>query len=97
MEEKLFAVYILTNTYHTVLYTGVTSDLRARMVQHREGLIDGFAKKYHCKILLHYQTTGSAEAAIAREKEIKGWSRVKKEVIITMQNPSWEDLYESIW
>ena len=96
MDEKLFAVYIITNPRHTVLYVGVTNNLVRRITEHRSGTVDGFAKKYNCRKLVFFEVTTDAYSAISREKEIKGWSRLKKEAIVTMQNPTWLDLYPEI-
>lgn len=97
MQEKNFSVYILTNRTKTVLYVGVTSNLQRRITEHRVGLIDGFAKKYHCHILVYFESGYGAFEGIAREKEIKAWRREKKESLVFIVNPSWADLYETIW
>ena len=85
-------VYILTNKNHTVLYTGVTSNLEQRVWQHKSRTIEGFTKKYNCDKLIWFQVAEEIESAIAREKQIKSWSRKKKEVIINELNPQWRDL-----
>ncbi len=97
MDEKVFFVYMLTNISRSVLYAGVTNNLQRRMAEHRSGIIDGFTKKYRCTILVYFEATGEAYAAITREKEIKGWTRAKKNVMVNSVNPNWDDLYESIW
>ncbi|WP_093664831.1 GIY-YIG nuclease family protein [Sphingomonas gellani] len=79
-----------------MLYTGVTSDLSRRAWQHREGVADGFTKRYGCKLLVWFEVADTMDAAIAREKQIKGGSRAKKLVLITTMNPGWADLYEGI-
>ena len=94
--DKIFAVYIITNKNDSVLYTGVTSDLKRRIYQHREKLADGFSKKYNLYKLVYYEVCPGAEAAIAREKQIKGGSRKKKLDLITSMNPDWKDLYDEI-
>lgn len=96
-DEKLFAVYILTNVSRSVLYIGMTNNLQRRMIEHREGRCDGFAKKYHCTALVYFETAENPEATIAREKELKGWSRMKKNALISISNPRWADLFETIW
>ena len=73
--EKLYCVYILTNQRNTVLYTGVTGDLRARVQQHREKLLPGFTDRYNVFKLVYYEVGGDASGAIAREKQIKAGSR----------------------
>ena len=78
------------------LYTGVTSHLIQRAWQHREGVIDGFTKRYGCKILVWYDLADTMEAAIMREKQIKAGSRAKKLALIEAMNPGWRDLFEEI-
>ena len=78
------------------LYTGVTSHLIQRAWQHREGVIDGFTKRYGCKILVWYDLADTMEAAIMREKQIKAGSRTKKLALIEAMNPGWRDLFEEI-
>lgn len=92
MEEKQFFVYIITNKHHTVLYTGITNNFRRRLYEHRNGLAPGFAAKYRCKKLVYWEVGGSAEFAIAREKQIKAGSRQKKLDLIDAKNPGWLDL-----
>jgi putative endonuclease len=91
--ERLYYVYILTNDRHTVLYTGVTSDLKIRIYQHREKLIAGFTKRYNVWKLVYYEVGTDAAGAIAREKQIKAGSRNKKLQLINSFNPEWRDLY----
>ena len=95
MSEQ-YAVYIITNPHHNVLYIGVTNDLKRRIFEHREKLIGGFSKKYNISKLVYYEQSGSIEAAIAREKQIKGGSRQKKLDLINGFNPAWKDLYIEI-
>ena len=77
-------------------YTGVTSDLVKRAWQHREGHADGFTKRYGCKLLVWYELAGTIDAAITREKQIKGGSRTKKISLIEGFNPDWADLFDTI-
>ena len=91
-----FAVYILTNQGHSVLYTGVTRDLKRRVFEHRQGLVEGFTRRYHAKKLVWYEVTDSAYSAITREKQIKAGSRAKKLAQIDTMNPGWRDLYDEI-
>ena len=91
--EKAFCVYILASARNGTLYIGVTSDLVRRVWQHREGLADGFTKKYRTSILVWYDT---ADSAITREKQIKKWNRGWKIRLIEETNPYWNDLYEQI-
>jgi putative endonuclease len=94
--NKQYFVYILTNKRNNVLYTGVTNDLQRRVYEHREKLVPGFTKKYNVYKLVYYEMTESIEAAIKREKQIKGGSRRKKIDMIQGMNPQWRDLYEDI-
>ena len=88
----MYYVYILTNWNNKVLYTGVTNNLERRLYEHRNELADGFTKRYHVHKLVYYDTTTDATAAIAREKQIKGWTRQKKNALIETLNPEWRDL-----
>jgi putative endonuclease len=88
-----YYVYIMTNQART-LYTGVTSDLRRRVWQHKQKLIEGFTSRYNITQLVYYEETPNVEAAIAREKQLKGWLRRKKIDLIEAQNPGWGDLSE---
>jgi putative endonuclease len=84
-------VYILVGRTGT-LYTGVTSDLYSRVLQHRNGIKSGFASKYDCNRLAYFEEYGDIRSAIGREKTIKGWIRVKKIALIESLNPEWKDL-----
>ena len=90
----MYYVYILTNNSHHSLYIGVTNDLERRLYEHKAELLDGFTKQYHLHKLVYYEETGDVNAAIAREKQLKGWSRQKKDALIASVNPLWEDLSE---
>ncbi len=90
-------IYILTNKNHTVLYTGVTSNLANRLYEHRIGLYKtSFTFKYNVKELVYYEEFLSIEDAISREKQIKAGSRQKKLDLINRLNPDWKDLSDSI-
>jgi putative endonuclease len=91
--EKVYCVYILTNQRNTVLYTGVTGDLSARVHQHREKALPGFTNRYNVYKLVYYETVYDTSGAIAREKQIKAGSRQKKIDLINPLNPEWRDLY----
>jgi putative endonuclease len=91
-----YYVYIMTNQHNPVLYTGVTNDLMRRIFEHKEKLIDGFTKRYNLAKLVYYEVLSNAEAAIKREKQIKGGSRKKKVDLIKSMNPEWKDLYDTI-
>ena len=90
--DKKFYVYILTNTGQTVLYIGVTNDLPRRIGEHKASLIEGFTKRYKVWKLIYFEEFGDIKYAIAREKQLKGWVRVKKENLIKSVNPSWREL-----
>jgi putative endonuclease len=94
--RKQYYVYILTNARHTVLYTGVTSDLQKRVYQHRMKLVPGFTSRYNVDKLVFYDVADNPEAAILREKQIKAGSRAKKIALINGMNPQWLDLYDSL-
>ncbi len=89
-------VYIMTNAENRVLYVGVTSDLKARVYQHRQSLIIGFTERYHATKLVYYEAFGDIELAIAREKQIKGGSRKRKVALVDSVNPTWSDLWGEI-
>jgi len=88
-------VYIMTGR-SDILYTGVTSELRARVNQHKNKTVDGFTKKYNLTSLVYYEAHSDCRSAIAREKQIKGWSRAKKIALIESMNPQWRDLSEGL-
>lgn len=94
--EKQFYVYILSNYKRNVLYTGVTSNLPKRTYEHKNGVIEGFTKDYKVHDLIYYETYENAESAIEREKQLKRWSRIKKNTLIAKANPSLKDLYPTI-
>ena len=83
---------MLASQRNGTLYIGVTSNLPQRMYQHREGIVDGFSKKYSIKMLVYYELCEDMNSAIAREKALKGITRAKKIALIELANPDWEDL-----
>ncbi len=87
-----YYVYMMTNKGNRTLYVGVTNDLERRIVEHREKLIPGFTQRYNITKLVYYEHCFDIKAAIAREKQIKGWLRIKKNALIEDINPQWEDL-----
>ena len=86
----------MTNKNNTVLYTGVTNDLNRRVYEYKKKLMDGFTKKYNVDKLVFYEVYDDINNAIAREKQIKGYSRIKKEKLINEFNPHWEFLNDRI-
>jgi putative endonuclease len=91
--EKEYYIYIMTNKYNTVLYKGVTNDLKRRVYEHKEKLTEGFTKKYNTTKLVYYEICKEIDTAIMREKQIKGGSRNKKIELINKVNSDWRDLY----
>ena len=87
-----YYVYILTSKTNSVMYVGVTNDLNRRLYEHKNGLVDGFTKKYNVHKLVYCEETQSIDDAIAREKQIKGWKREKKNQLVETVNPKWIDL-----
>ena len=94
MAYKTYFVYMVTNRWKNVLYTGVTNSLERRVWEHKNGSVRGFTKQYNCDRLVYFEDFGEIDQAIAREKQIKGWSRAKKDALIAAQNPEWKDLAE---
>jgi putative endonuclease len=95
-DEKQPTVYIMTNKPKGVLYIGVTSQPVQRWLQHRMKMIKGFTEKYNCTRLAWFERWDTMEQAITREKQVKGWLREKKIVLIESLNPGWNDLYDEI-
>ena len=92
-----YYVYILTNKYCTVLYTGVTRDLIRRVYEHKNHFDkDSFTSKYNVTRLVYFEETNDVRSAIEREKQIKNWSRKRKTDLIFEKNPHWVDLYNSL-
>ena len=90
-------VYIITNRYNKVLYTGVTSELRARIWEHKTKFYpESFTAKFNCNKIVWYEVLPRIEEAIEREKQIKGGSRKDKKALINTINPTWRDLWEDI-
>ena len=94
--ERQYYVYIMTNKNNTVLYTGITSDLKRRVYEHKEELVEGFTKRYNITKLVYYEIFSDANSAIIREKQIKAGSRKKKIDLITRMNKDWKDLYKDL-
>lgn len=98
MESKkiMYFVYILTNNNNKALYVGITNDLVRRIYEHKQKIIDGFTKRYNVNKLVYFEQTSDVNSAISREKQLKSFSRDKKENLINHYNPQWIDLYDSI-
>ncbi|MGE5894097.1 MAG: GIY-YIG nuclease family protein [bacterium] len=93
---RTFYVYMLCNRRNGTLYVGVTSELIKRIYEHKNDLVDGFTRKYAVHSLVWYEMHENAEAALAREKQIKKWKRQWKLELIEKDNPHWKDLYEDM-
>lgn len=94
--DKLFCVYMMTNAHNTVLYTGVSSDLKGRVWQHKNHVVKGFTQRYKTTKLVYYEVCPGADAAIWREKRVKSMDRAEKEKLIKAINPTWRDLYDEL-
>ncbi len=91
MTDHTYFVYMIASKSR-VLYIGMTNNLRHRVWEHKNDLIDGFAKTYRCHRLVWYESYDDVANAIDREKQLKRWNRVKKDWLISLKNPTWEDL-----
>ena len=83
---------MLTNITNKVLYIGVTNNLARRLYEHKTGLFEGFTKRYHVDKLVYYEHFFNINDAIAREKQLKGWTRARKNALVEKENPGWEEL-----
>ena len=92
MSRHQYWVYVLTNINRNVIYVGVTNDLERRVAEHRDARAEGFTRKYKVNTLVYAEDYQYVEDAIAREKQIKGWSRSKKNALVETVNPTWADL-----
>ncbi len=95
--NKQYYVYVLTNKSNKVLYVGVTNNLRRRIFEHKNKLVEGFSKKYNLNKLVYYEVTNDVKSAIKREKQLKNWHREWKINLINQYNPGWEDLREGFY
>ena len=93
MSNSNFYVYIMTNENNSTVYIGVTNDINRRVYEHKHGLTGGFTKKYNLHKLVYVEHAGTATDAIAREKQLKGWKRERKNQLVNSVNPEWKDLY----
>jgi putative endonuclease len=96
MEENQYYVYIMSNMWNTVLYTGVSNDLKRRVWEHKSGQGGVFTSKYHVQKLVYFECGNDINNAILREKQIKAGSRKKKLDLINSMNPEWKDLWEEL-
>ena len=88
----MYYVYILTNRHNRVLYTGITNNLKRRVYEHKNKLVEGFTERYNVNKLVYFEAYNDVRLALIREKEIKGWLRVKKIALRENNNLHWEDL-----
>jgi putative endonuclease len=93
--DKQYFVYIIASDSGTI-YIGVTNNLIRRITEHKERKIKGFSQKYNCHKLIYYEDYGLISAALYREKELKKWNRLKKQILIKSLNPTWKDLFDSL-
>ena len=93
MNEAMYYTYIVASRSHN-FYVGMTSNIEERVWQHKNGVFEGYSKKYNCNRLVWFERYPFVQSAIAREKQLKGWSRAKKIALIERENPAWVDLSE---
>ena len=96
MRQRQPAVYVLASAVRGTLYVGVTSDLLARIAQHKQDFVEGFTRKYSVHTLVWFELHATMESAILREKAIKAWKRAWKLELIESGNPEWRDLYPEL-
>ena len=96
MSMKQPTIYIMTNRTNSVLYVGVTGNLKRRIWLHKTGEVDGFTKKYNVHKLVYFEVFEDFRAAIEREKQLKRWNRTWKDNLINKRNPSRRDLYDEM-
>lgn len=94
--RRQFFVYIMTNYHNTVLYTGITNNLKRRVLEHKNKITKCFTSRYNIKKLVYFEIYSRPLTAVAREKQIKAGSRRKKILLIQSINPEWHDLYEQL-
>ena len=97
MNPDYFAVYILASSNNRAIYVGQTSDLMKRYFEHKQGLIKGHTKKYNIHKLVYYEFQPDRPSALAREAQLKGWLRVKKNELVEAKNPDWQDIGETLF
>lgn len=97
MGEKHFFVYMMASKRNGTIYIGVTADLPSRVAIHRDGLVDGFTRRYGVHRLVWYEWLENAEPAIRREKQLKKWNRAWKIRLIEEMNPKWDDLFPTLF
>lgn len=93
--KKTYYVYIMTNQSRN-FYIGLTNNIRRRVNEHKVGPIEGFTKRYNLKKLVYVESFSDINSAIAREKQMKKWTRKKKIILINKENPDWHDLIDGL-
>ena len=93
----MYYVYLLASSQNGMVYIGVTNSITRRLEEHQTGLTDGFTRRFGIRKLVYYETFLDVDNAIAREKQLKRWSRKKKNDLVESKNPAWEDLSEKIF
>ncbi len=93
---KTYYIYIMASAKNGILYVGMTNDLKRRVYEHKNGLFDGFTKRYHIHKLVYFEATEDVYSAIQREKRMKKWRRQWKINTIERSNPQWNDLYDEL-
>ena len=88
----MYYIYMVSNWNNSVLYIGVTNNLPRRLYEHKNHLVKGFTEKYNVHKLVYFETTGDVRVALEREKQLKKWTRAKKNALIENMNPLWKDL-----
>ena len=96
MSRKQYYIYILASKRNGTLYIGMTDDLVRRIGEHKNGLVEGFTKKYNVKMLTYYEITENVQSALQREKALKKWNRKWKLNLIESENPEWKDLSDDL-
>ncbi len=96
MNERQYYIYIMANYKNTVLYIGATGDLPGRIFAHKNKLVEGFTKKYNVTKLVYYELCETHEAALIRERQLKGWLKQRKIDLIAAFNPEWQDLHDRL-
>jgi putative endonuclease len=97
LSGKKYSVYIMTNKYNNVLYTGMTNNINRRVFEHKNKVYNGFTKKYNVNKIIYYEKLNTLEEAMNREKQIKCKSRAKKIELISKYNKEWKDLTDNFW
>ncbi len=92
MKQHQYFVYILVNKLDSVMYIGMTNDLKRRLYEHQHHLVEGFSDKYNVNKLVYFEETSDVKSAIEREKQLKKWRRDKKNKLVEAINPNWDDL-----